>query len=77
MCDEVVQPNGSRNPQTITSDLALWLRQSGIVQKKPSYLLRRLNRGPNHTLVSVPKRITLVKTCVIPGKLQLVLSLGA
>ena len=77
MGDEAVQPNGSRNLQTITSDLALWLKQSGMVQQKPSYLLRRLNRGLNHTLVSVPKRITLVRTCGIPGKLQLGLSLGA
>src|SRR5260221_4385346 len=34
-----------------------------------------MNRGLNHTLVSVPKRVTLVRICLIPGNYSLSWSL--
>ncbi len=36
---------GSDNPQITITDLAHWYWQSGVIYQKPSYLLRRLNKG--------------------------------
>src|SRR5258708_39371642 len=62
-----VQPDGSKNLQTVTSDLAHWCWQPGIIKQKSSCLLRRSNRGLNHTSVLIPQRVTLVRTCLRPG----------
>src|SRR5258708_728651 len=68
---------GSDNPQITITDPAHWHWQSGVIYQKPSYLLRRLNKGAKpHPGIS-SKEGHSSKNLVATWKQQPVLSLGA
>src|SRR5258708_18595202 len=67
---------GSDNPQITITDLAHWHWQSGVIYQKPSYLLRRLNKGAKPHPGIGSKEDHSSKNLVATWKQQPVLSLG-
>src|SRR5260370_29105261 len=68
---------GSDNPQITITDPAHWHWQSGVIYQKPSYLLRRLNKGAKPHPGIGSKEGHSSKNLVATWKQQPVLSLGA